>query len=626
MPFAAKTIPFTPGPDFGGAELILSAKYTKQGGWPGAQFIALASSPLIAFTDIISGPASGLGDGLGSGAIVTLWGWGFGSTQGSSQVYFTDSLGTKRAAAYIYYWKKADGVAPSGPSPLWDSHCMQEIAVSVPAGSATGLGYWTVEGTTGISPAMPFTIRTGNIYWCAPAADGGNNANTGTYASPREYVNGDINSTNAPTDGGMGNQGLVAGDIVYSRGVTEPTFTSNGTECGMYLRGLNGTPNNDDSQQIAILPYPGTHCLITSHARGVNCYLTTGIVIAKYVIEAGSKLASDTDPANIGAGLQSLSTYHVGGSMFGRIIGNEFQQPTGYVVNGWDGTVTCGGDGGDGLVVLGNHGADLGNDYTSHFWHMMYFSVRSGGYVNTNGMTVNYNFFERCKGHDGIHFYDTNQQTPTPDLTGPIRINYNVIIDQRDAGIYVGTDNAGSPEWHPSLLQIVGNVLKRCGVGKAAEPNNGTLPVGISVGGDIVATNVQIDSNITYSISDYDSRNATNAQTAAHIAVGFTVNPTTLSITNNIHYDDQDIRFLYLTGASSPTTGDSNCFYTTASSPQLAIPPATFTNNITTNPLVYEINNGMTLDSTSPASGTASAAKVATTNLYGVASNNIGAI
>src|SRR5690554_6599225 len=101
-----------------------------------------AINPLPRFTDIISGPATRLGDGLGDGVIVTVWGQGFGDQQG--QVYFTDNLGVKRPAAHIYYWKKADGQAPGGPAQLWRSHLMYEIAFSIPSGSATGPGVISV--------------------------------------------------------------------------------------------------------------------------------------------------------------------------------------------------------------------------------------------------------------------------------------------------------------------------------------------------------------------------------------------------------------------------------------------------------------------------------------------------
>jgi hypothetical protein len=204
--------------------------------------------PHLAFTDLISGPATGLGDGLGSGAIVTIWCWGAGDATGT--VWYTDSLGVERSG-YVYYWKKADGTAPSGPANLWASHAMYEIAFSIPAGSADGAGSIRInkQGVTVLElgqasdNVLPFTVRAGRIFHTAPT---GNNANAGTWSSPKAFINGNVNPS-ASTAFGNGN--LIAGDIVYSRGVAEPVFTAGGVGTGMYLRSLMGTL----SEQIALV-------------------------------------------------------------------------------------------------------------------------------------------------------------------------------------------------------------------------------------------------------------------------------------------------------------------------------------------------------------------------------------
>lgn len=43
-------------------------------------------APILNFSDITSGPDTGLGDGYGSGAIVTIWGNNLGSSQGASTI------------------------------------------------------------------------------------------------------------------------------------------------------------------------------------------------------------------------------------------------------------------------------------------------------------------------------------------------------------------------------------------------------------------------------------------------------------------------------------------------------------------------------------------------------------
>ena len=123
---------------------------------------AYSKAPYLAFSDLISGPDTGMGDGVGSGTVVTIWGQNLGSAQLDSKIYFTDSSQTRREAAHVYYWKNADGELPSGPANLYESHRMQEIALSIPD-SAAGLGLIHVEVNGKASNTLPFTVRTGNV-------------------------------------------------------------------------------------------------------------------------------------------------------------------------------------------------------------------------------------------------------------------------------------------------------------------------------------------------------------------------------------------------------------------------------------------------------------------------------
>ena len=69
------------------------------------------SSPRLNFSDLISGPGVGLGDELGSGVVVTVWGQFLGASQGTSSIEYCDSTATCRSG-HVYYWKNADGTLP----------------------------------------------------------------------------------------------------------------------------------------------------------------------------------------------------------------------------------------------------------------------------------------------------------------------------------------------------------------------------------------------------------------------------------------------------------------------------------------------------------------------------------
>ena len=104
-----------------------------------------ADAPKLNFSDLISGPDTGLNDGQGSGVVVTFWGQQLGDVQGSSSITFIDSSG-KSFTPYVYYWKKADGKLPGGPANLYASHinrtrnaiAQSGPAQAVPAGHVVG--------------------------------------------------------------------------------------------------------------------------------------------------------------------------------------------------------------------------------------------------------------------------------------------------------------------------------------------------------------------------------------------------------------------------------------------------------------------------------------------------------
>lgn len=118
-------------------------------------------TPRLAFSDLTNGPVQGLGDGLGQGAIVTVWGYQLGDTPG--KVIFEDSTGMERQAAYVYYWKKADGKLPGGPANLHKSHQLYEVAFSMPT-TPLGAGKIILQHSDGTnSNSLPFKIGRAHV-------------------------------------------------------------------------------------------------------------------------------------------------------------------------------------------------------------------------------------------------------------------------------------------------------------------------------------------------------------------------------------------------------------------------------------------------------------------------------
>src|SRR4029077_7961455 len=106
---------------------------------------AQAAPPRIFFSDLESGPNTG---GQNSkGAWITIWGKGFGATQGTSTV----TIGSGAADNY----------------PLWSDG---RIIFQLGANARTGNIVVNVPGV-GSSNGLAFTVRAGNIFFVAPAGN-----------------------------------------------------------------------------------------------------------------------------------------------------------------------------------------------------------------------------------------------------------------------------------------------------------------------------------------------------------------------------------------------------------------------------------------------------------------------
>ena len=501
----------------------------------------LAVQPKLNFIDIDSGPSVGLGDGLGSGAIVTLWGNNLGHIQNGSKVKFKSVNGDELDVAYIYYWKNADGQLPGGPADLYKSHKMQEIAFSIPP-APLGIGEIFVEVNGVKSNSLIFRVREGAIKYVAP---GGSNKNNCTFNSPCGWINGDIRGQ---TDG-LANGKLKAGDIVYSRGVEEPEYCSGDTCAGMFLRSLVGT----EDAPISIIAYPGLRPKISSKNRGVNAYLSSHISISKYFISVGSK-----DPlSSPSPGSSALSDFHIQATK-GRYVGNHLREREGACFNGWSGSIMAGKDGGNNAKIFGNQFYKLGCDNASRFQHTLYMSVRDGG-SDVKAWEIAWNHLDNNESFYGIHNYDETFSGDCGKLTGELKIHNNYVINQKGAGIHISTRDSGGVKnicWEADI-NIFNNVLINVGLGPTAEENI-TNPGAIKISGDLGSKNISIVNNTIYGFSDESSRLYDEAKA---IVVKLNLASPRLELVDNLIYSFGDFTFLDTNLSLDGVV--NNVFYTT---------------------------------------------------------------
>ncbi|HSE43002.1 MAG TPA: choice-of-anchor Q domain-containing protein [Acidobacteriota bacterium] len=188
--------------------------------------IAYASDPVLFFTDITSGPRTGGKDNLG--AFISIYGEGFGAQRGRSIV----TIGGKKVARYVT-WGENNGVARD----------LDMIVVQPGRNVRTGNIVVKVNGKR--SNPLPFTVRTGKIYFVIKDAPNASDTNRGTYAEPFE--------TPYRRSGEM-----KAGDIVYIKGGTFDTLDPRypGWDCAICFF-LDNDPNGTANSPVAWIGYPG---------------------------------------------------------------------------------------------------------------------------------------------------------------------------------------------------------------------------------------------------------------------------------------------------------------------------------------------------------------------------------
>jgi hypothetical protein len=400
--------------------------------------LARAAQPTAIFTDLQSGPNAGGQNN--EGAIVTIYGFGFGATRGSS----TLTIGGAAPAAYL----------------LWSDN---KISFQIGNSAITGNIVVNVAGV-GASNAMPFTVRSGRIFFVAP---GGSDANAGSFTAPWATVKHAKNSAQA-------------GDIIYLKnGVNETGLDGSSATLAIAKSGSSGLP-------IALVAYPGATATIgsaTGQPYGVRTTATSS-----YWVLAGINLRG------------AFSALTVANSSAWRVIGSDISCPNG------SGTGACVGfSGGQNLALYRNHIHDNGSTTSTSIKLYQAVQFDSGA----NGIDVGWNEIANTRSCRALQFYSDT----TPLFN--VKVRNNVIHDSRCDGINFATIDPSQ-----GAVLAYNNVIYRAGTGPAPGGIESNYAC-INVGGSGLAA-VQITGNTLY---DCGRRaNADSGAVSASVAVSLTDN------------------------------------------------------------------------------------------------------
>ncbi|MFC2061041.1 choice-of-anchor Q domain-containing protein [Elusimicrobiota bacterium] len=353
---------------------------------------ATGYKPVIFYSDLTSGPNTGGKDN--KGAFVTIWGKNFGDEKGSSYV----EIGGGEPDNYLSW---------------------SDTEIVFQLGSAAETGGITVTTAFGTSKKIPFTVRSGNIYFVDDSAAG---AGAGTYSNPWQSP-------------GSYYTEIVPGDICYFRegeygGANEYGKTGwNSNMC------ISTTRTGTAAKPVAFVGYPGETAYFNENTGSLSSNFKCGGADAKYITIAKLKLFASS--------LCVINTEGQGGDGW-RIVGNDCTAvPCLY------GVIDSGGDG---LKVLGNKIHDSGTLPIDNLQHSIYIGWGSIDFeVAWN--TISDNQY----GHE-IQVHTDNAHTNDYVFKGSVHDNTITAEDTTDArGINVGETGDGSE------IEIYNNIIYHCG-------------------------------------------------------------------------------------------------------------------------------------------------------------------
>lgn len=364
----------------------------------------------IFYLDLLSGPDTG---GESSrGTILSIYGKGFGATQGGSTV----TVGGGSSGQHIYSWSDT------------------KVVLGIGSGAATGDVVVTVGGEASIcgnplSGQCSFTVRSGNIYFVS--GSGNDSTGDGSFSTPWRTL-------------AKARDEVVAGDIVYAMTGSDATANDGcGRNAALSFSGSAGCSfvnSGTAANPVAFIVYPGHTVTIgsTDSATCVSC--TSGLYLVgstgtTYLTFAGFDITSP-------GGGALRTTQNAGNNV--RFIANRIYNPYGDTNGGAAITAM------EYTYFFGNEIYETGilGDICSKQQHQLYVQ-NNYQWIGWNTLRDNY----QCR---GIQVFREGQ-TGKHD----IYIWSNIIYGDACAAITLGNVN---PDGGP--VRVWNNLIYRTGNGK----------------------------------------------------------------------------------------------------------------------------------------------------------------
>lgn len=476
-----------------------------------------SGAPVIFFTDIESGPKTG-GEN-NNGAFVTLYGNNFGSnptvTVGGGQAIIK-----MQPTAYLWYQKMV-----------------------IQLGSNANTGSIVVSNSNGSSNGMPFTVRSGDIYFLSGSGTAPSSGCTGgTLANPWKF-----DSSHPPlyyTDSTGYGQGCVgAGDILYLMdGVNFGGSDGRGWRASWSLT----TTGTSAAQPLAILGYPGASPRIGGSEQYAFRNVNNNNI---YMVIGGLRVIAD---GSSGVGFEDLG-HNV------KIVGNYVSAPRG------DGqSAAIHGFGGNNVRIYGNEVTNVSTSLSggsNKQYHSMYFSG--------NNIEVAWNKIHNVRSFNGVQFHNDGSSG-----FYNLSVHDNQISDQWGHGINFSTINLSG-----GYAVAYNNIIK-----------NTTFACVYLSDGQSVSTGGTVE---VYNNTMYDCADESNMWKGAILKNGYKPN-VKINLRNNIIQVNSGVN--YLGGDyQNQITGSNNLWYGSGSGPSLT------SGNLSSNPQFVSAGSNFKLQASSPA-------------------------